>query len=155
MDRREFLVAAAAAAVATAGAEQTASMAAATAYPTGTDPIEELTLADISAAFADGRLTSLQLTQGYLSRIDKLDRHGPNLHSVIETNPRAFEIAEQLDAERKAKGPRGPLHGVPVLIKDNVETSDRLMSTAGSLALEGWYSPQDAPLIARLRTAGA
>jgi amidase len=155
MDRREFLVAAAVVGAATAGAEQTTSTVTATAHPSGIDPFEELTLADISAAFADGRLTSLQLTQSYLSRIDNLDRRGPNLHSVIETNPRALEIAEQLDAERKAKGSRGPLHGVPVLIKDNVETSDRMMSTAGSLALEGWYSPQDAPLIARLRTAGA
>jgi amidase len=74
---------------------------------------------------------------------------------VIETNPRALEIAEKLDAERKAKGSRGALHGVPVLIKDNVETSDHMMSTAGSLALEGWYAPQDAPLVERLRTAGA
>src|SRR5580692_434418 len=102
MDRREFLVAAA---TATAAASM---VGVAHASPTP-DPMEELTLADIGAAFAEGRLTSLQLTQGYLARIDKLDRHGPNLRSVIETNPQALEIAAQLDAERKAKGSRGPL----------------------------------------------
>ena len=153
MDRREFLMAAAVAA--TAGAEQTTPTSSAAPEHSSPDPVEELTLTDIAASFADGRLTSLQLTQNYLARIDKLDRRGPNLHSIIETNPRALEIAGALDAERRSKGPRGPLHGVPVLIKDNVETSDRMMSTAGSLALEGWYAPHDAPLVARLRAAGA
>jgi amidase len=119
------------------------------------DPLEELSLADIGAAFADGRLTSQQLTQSYLARIERLDRHGPNLRAVIETNPRALEIAAGLDAERKSRGSRGPLHGVPILIKDNVETSDHMMSTAGSLALQGWYAPKDAPLVERLRAAGA
>jgi amidase len=155
MDRREFLVAATAAA--TAGAEQTtptpaSSTPSAHASP---DAVEELSLADIAAAFADGRMTSQQLTQSYLARIDKFDRRGPSLRSVIETNPRALEIASALDAERKSRGVRGPLHGVPVLIKDNVETSDHMMSTAGSLALAGWYAPKDAPLVERLRAAGA
>ena len=150
MDRREFLVAATVAA--TAAAEP--AFAAATEHP-ASDPVEELTLADIAASFADGRLTSLQLTQNYLARIDKLDRRGPSLRSIIETNPRALEIAGALDAERKSKGPRGPLHGVPLLIKDTVETSDHMMTTAGSLALEGWYAPNDAPLVERLRAAGA
>jgi amidase len=155
MDRRDFLIAAAAAAASSAGAQQTSATSSATAHPAAAHPIEELTLADIGAAFADGSLTSLQLTQSYLARIDMLDRHGPNLRSVIETNPRALEIAEKLDVERKAKGARSALHGVPVLIKDNIETSDTMMSTAGSLALEGWYAPQDAPLVERLRAAGA
>jgi amidase len=153
MDRREFLAAAAAAA--TAGAAQispTSSNSTAHAPP---DAVEELSLTDLGAAFADERMSSQQLTQSYLARIDKLDRRGPSLGSVIETNPRALEIAAALDAERKAHGPRGPLHGVPVLIKDNVETSDRMMSTAGSLALRGWFAPQDAPLVERLRAAGA
>ena len=151
MDRREFLVAAAVAA--TAGAEASPPVASAThARP---DAVEELSLADIAAAFAEGRMTSQQLTQGYLARIDKLDRSGPGLGSVIEVNPRALEIASALDAERKTRGARGPLHGVPVLIKDNVETSDHMMSTAGSLALAGWYAPKDAPLVERLRAAGA
>jgi amidase len=152
MDRREFLVAAAAATTAGAGQISPSSTSAANALP---DAVEELSLADIAAAFADGRMTSLQLTQSYLARIDKLDRRGPSLGSVIETNPRALEIASALDAERKTRGPRGPLHGVPVLIKDNVETADHMMSSAGSLALKGWYAPKDAPLVERLRAAGA
>ena len=154
MDRREFLLAAAAAATATAGAEQTTPTSSATAH-VSPESLEELSLADIAAAFADGRMTSRQLTQGYLARIDRLDRRGPNLGSVIEANPRALDIAAALDAERKTRGARGPLHGVPVLIKDNIETSDHMMSTAGSLALAGWYAPKDAPLVERLRAAGA
>jgi amidase len=117
--------------------------------------IDELTLSDIAAAFADGRLTSRALTKSYLDRIEATNLKGPELRAVLETNPRALEIAASLDAERMSKGPRGPLHGVPVLIKDNVETSDHVMTTAGSLALEGWYAPKDAPLVERLRTAGA
>jgi amidase len=148
MDRREFLAAAAVAATATA-ADNSSSP------DRQPEPIEELTLADIAKGFADGRLTSLQLTKDYLARIERIDRRGPNLRAVIETNPAALDIASGLDAERKSRGPRGPLHGVPVLIKDNVETSDHMMSTAGSLALQGWYAPKDAPLVERLRAAGA
>jgi amidase len=156
MDRREFLVAATtAAAAATAGAEQTTPTSSTSASHALPDAVEELSLASIAAAFADGSMTSQQLTQSYLARIDKLDRRGPSLGSVIETNPRALEIAAALDAERKTRGVRGPLHGVPVLIKDNVETSDHMMSTAGSRALAGWYAPKDAPLVERLRAAGA
>jgi amidase len=153
MDRREFLVAAAGAA--TAGAEQTTPTSSTSTSHALPDALEELTLADIASACAAGRMTSQQLTQGYLARIDKLDRRGPSLGAVIETNPRALEIAAALDAERKTRGARGPLHGVPVLIKDNVETADRMMSTAGSLALAGWFAPKDAPLVERLRAAGA
>jgi amidase len=153
MDRREFLVASAAAA--TAGAAQISPTPSTSTAPASPNTVVELSLTDLAAAFADGRLSSQQLTQSYLARIDKLDRRGPNLGSVIETNPRALEIAAALDAERKAHGARGPLHGVPVLIKDNVETSDHMMSTAGSLALRGWFAPQDAPLVERLRAAGA
>jgi amidase len=152
MDRREFLVAATVAA--TAGAAQTPSTSSPPAH-SAPESIEELSLADIAAAFADGRLTSQQLTKDYLARIERLDRHGPNLRAVIETNPRALDLAAGLDAERKSRGSRGPLHGVPILIKDNVETSDHMMSTAGSLAMEGWYAPKDAPLVERLRGAGA
>jgi amidase len=120
-----------------------------------TAPLEELTLADIAKAFADGRLTSQRLTKLYLDRIETMNHAGPALAAVLETNPTALSIAAELDRERLAKGPRGPLHGVPVLIKDNIETADRMMTTAGSLALEGWYAPQDAPLVAKLRAAGA
>jgi amidase len=145
MDRRDFILATAVAAMA----------APEIALAKAPAPIEELTLADIAAAFADGRLTSRRLTQAYLDRIDSLDRRGPALRAVLETNPQALDSADQLDRERRAHGPRGPLHGVPVLIKDNVETAGHMMTTAGSLALDGWYAPKDAPLVARLRAAGA
>src|SRR5579862_6369978 len=142
MDRREFLAAAAIAATARAAEPAPASPASPRGAPPGT--LAELSLADIAAAFADGHMTSQQLTQSYLTRIDELDRRGPSLRSVIETNPRALDIAAALDTERKTQGARGPLHGVPVLIKDNVETADHMMSTAGSTALTGWYAPHDA-----------
>ena len=90
-----------------------------------------------------------------LGRIAALDRRGPCLRTVIETNPHAMETAASLDREREKQGPRGPLHGMPILIKDNIETSDATMTTAGSLALEGYYPQEDAPLVARLRAAGA
>jgi amidase len=94
--------------------------------------------------------------QHYLDRIDRLDRRGPQLRAVIEINPDALATAEALDAEAKAKRPRGPLHGVPILIKDNIDTADRMKTTAGSLALAGAPTPkQDAPLVNRLRAAGA
>jgi len=117
--------------------------------------VEELSISTIGEAFANGSLTSQRLTQLYLNRIEALNRRGPNLRAVLETNPEALKVAFALDAERKQRGPRGPLHGIPILIKDNIETADHLMTTAGSLALEGWYAPQDAPLIAKLRAAGA
>ena len=146
MDRRDFLLATAVAALA-APEISVSGIASVT--------VEELTLTDISAAYANGHLTSRQLTQLYLERISALDRRGPNLRAVLETNPHALDIAAELDRERQTRGPRGPLHGVPILIKDNVETADHMMTTAGSLALEGWYAPKDAPLVARLRAAGA
>jgi amidase len=146
MDRRDFLLAAAVAAVVSPDSAMSAKA------PPGA---AELTLRDIALALGDGRLTSQRLTQTYLDRIDSLDRRGPSLGAVLETNPRALDIAAELDRERRDRGPRGSLHGVPILIKDNVETADRMMTTAGSLALEGWYSPTDAPLVARLRAAGA
>jgi amidase len=144
MDRRKFLFTTTVAALAASQIAVAKAVA-----------VEELTLGEIAAAFADGRLTSRGLTQIYLDRIAALDHHGPRLSAVLETNPRALDIAADLDRERQSRGPRGPLHGVPVLIKDNVETADRMMTTAGSMALDGWYAPQDAPLVARLRAAGA
>ncbi len=155
MDRRDFCFS-----TALASLTATASAKGATqpSQPPGTHVpagIEELTLTDMAQAFTAGRLTSRRLTQLYLDRIDALNRRGPALGAVLETNPQALDIAAALDEERRSHGSRGPLHGVPVLIKDNVETADRMMTTAGSLALEGWYAPQDAPLVARLRKAGA
>jgi len=148
MNRRDFLLATSVAALAVPIGARRARAKTPVA-------IEELTLSDIAAAYAGGRLTSRQLTQQYLDRIEALDRRGPALRAVLETNPHALDIAAALDAERRSSGPRGPLHGIPVLIKDNVETADRMMTTAGSLALEGWYAPADAPLVGRLRAAGA
>jgi len=132
--------------------DRTAAAAAAADAASGTRPPG---IAELAAAIAAGRKTSLQLTRHYLDRIAALDRHGPELRSCLETNPAALEIAAALDQERLTKGPRGPLHGIPILIKDNIETQDRMMTTAGSLGLEGWYAPTDAPLVARLRAAGA
>jgi amidase len=117
--------------------------------------LEEATVADLQAAMASGRLTSKAITEKYLQRIEALNRRGPDLRHIIETNPEAQKIAEQLDEERRAKGVRGPLHGVPVLVKDNIDTADRMTTTAGSLALEGHVAAQDAFLVARLRSAGA
>jgi amidase len=117
--------------------------------------LEEKTVAELQEAMASGRLTSKAITEKYLERIDAIDRRGPTLRHVIETNPDALKIAGELDAERKSKGPRGPLHGVPVLVKDNIDTADRMTTTAGSLALEGHIAAKDAFLVARLRAAGA
>jgi amidase len=114
-----------------------------------------LGVAELGAALAAGHETSVQLTRRYLDSIAALDRNGPELRSCLETNPAALEIAAALDHERLTQGSRGPLHGVPILIKDNIETRDHMMTTAGSLSLEGWYAPTDAPLVARLRAAGA
>ena len=151
-NRRELLLAAAVPIAAAAMAPTAGAVAGAKPAPTAASP---LGLAEIAAAMAEGRLTSHRLTETYLERIDALNRLGPALRAVIEVNPQARDIASSLDRERAARGARGPLHGVPILIKDNVETSDRMMTTAGSWALDGWYAPEDAPLIARLRAAGA
>jgi amidase len=117
--------------------------------------LEEATIADLQQKMTAGRETSHSLVQKYLARIDAIDRRGPALHSVIEVNPDALAIADALDAERKSKGPRGPLHGIPLLIKDNIATADKMQTTAGSLALVGSKPPSDAFLVTRLRNAGA
>jgi len=117
--------------------------------------LEEATIADLQQRMQSGRETSRSLVDKYLARIESIDRNGPALHSVIEINPDARVIADALDAERKTKGPRGPLHGIPILIKDNIATADRMMTTAGSLALEGATPPADAFLVSQLRAAGA
>jgi amidase len=118
------------------------------------DAAGEQSVADLQAAMTAGRLTSKALTESYLARIASIDQKGPTLRSVIEVNPEAVAIAEQLDRERKDKGPRGPLHGIPVLIKDNIDTADKMATTAGSLALVGSKPPSDAFLVKQLRKAG-
>ena len=117
--------------------------------------VVELSVAQMQAAMTRGRTTSKALVAAYLARIKVVDKAGPKLNSVIEVNPDALRIAAEMDAERKAKGPRGPLHGVPVLIKDNIATADRMQTTAGSLALVGVKPPRDSAVAAKLREAGA
>ena len=151
MKRRDFLRAGAAGAA-------IVRVAPALAPPsTGTRavPIEEAPIAALQAAMADGALSARELTGWYLDRIAAMDRQGPALHAVIETNPDAIAIAELLDRERSEGRTRGPLHGIPILLKDNVDTADRMTTTAGSLALEGSVAPRDAFIAERLRAAGA
>jgi len=123
--------------------------------PAAPSELEEATIAELQAGMASGKYTSRAITAVYLQRIEALDKKGPGLRSVLETNPDALAQAAAFDAERKAKGPRGPLHGIPILVKDNVATRDRMQSTAGSLALVGVSPPRDAFLVERLRAAGA
>ena len=113
----------------------------------------ELTVQDIQKAYASGELSCLELTLRYLERIAAIDSE--KLHSVLEVNPDAIDIAESLDREYAQKGPRGPLHGIPVLIKDNIDTHDKMHTTAGSLALQNNIAPRDAHIVKRLREAGA
>jgi amidase len=117
--------------------------------------LDEIAIAQLRTGIASGRFTALSLVKRYLTRIEQIDRHGPRLNSVIELNPDALEIAKALDDGYKARGPRGPLHGVPILIKDNLDTHDRMHTTAGSLALAESVPPRDAFVVQKLRDAGA
>ncbi len=114
--------------------------------------LEEATFEELGEAMSSGQRTAREIVELYLRRIEEVD---PRLHSVIETNPQALEIAEALDRERKEQGPRGPLHGIPILLKDNIATADNTETTAGSKALEGAKPPQDSFVARRLREAGA
>lgn len=142
---------------------QTSAQAAAFAWLTPTTrtraktelPLEEATIKQLQDAQSSGAETAQTLVEAYLKRIDELDKRGPAINSVIELNPDALDLARQLDAERKAGRVRGPLHGIPVLIKDNIDTHDRMTTTAGSLALEGSIAPRDAFIVEQLRKAGA
>jgi len=117
--------------------------------------LNETTVDELQQKMSRGELSSRKLTQKYLDRIKAIDKNGPALNAVIEVNPDALAIAEQMDAERRAGKVRGPLHGIPVLIKDNIDTGDKMMTTAGALALEGNRASRDAFIVARLREAGA
>ena len=117
--------------------------------------LEETTIATLQEGMTTGEWTARSITEAYLDRIEQLDLQGPELRAVIENNPDALAIADELDRERLARGPRGPLHGVPVVLKDNIGTADRMTTTAGSLALSGWVPPEDSGVAARLRSAGA
>jgi amidase len=117
--------------------------------------LEELTIADLQERMKSGKLSARAIAERYLARIEAMDKKGPAVNSVIEVNPDALKIADALDEERKTKGARGLLHGIPVLIKDNVDTADKMATTAGSLALVGAKPAKDAFLVERLRKAGA
>src|SRR5882724_13168529 len=152
LSRRSFLQYGAAAATGTVMVRSVGAQHAAPP-PEHTDfELEEATVAQLQDSMRSGARTSRSICVAYLARIAQLD---PQLHSVLETNPDALAIADRLDAERKAGRVRGPMHGIPVLVKDNIATGDRMMTTAGSLALAGVTPPRDAPLVARLRAAGA
>ncbi len=158
IDRRELLHGGAAASIALAAgalAGHAVEAAAASAPAVASFELEEVTIAQLQELMRTGARTARSLAEAYVARIRALDTDGPALRSVIELNPDAFAIADALDVERANKGARGPLHGVPVLIKDNVATTDRMETTAGSLALVGAKPPRDAFIVARLRTAGA
>ena len=163
MDRRGFLVgtltmgAGAASTVSCRPASRTGAPTPAE-QPVADFELDEVTVRGLQAAMEEGRLTARGITELYLARMEAIDEDGsgrPGLHSIIEVNPEALGIADALDKERKESGPRGPLHGIPVLLKDNVGTSDRMTTTAGSLALEGSIPEGDSFVAERLRAAGA
>ena len=117
--------------------------------------LDEITISDLQDGMKSGKFTARSLVEKYQARIADIDKQGPSINSIIQLNPDALAIADALDQERKAKGERGNLHGIPVLIKDNIDTADNLMTTAGSLALVGSKPPKDSFVAKKLRTAGA
>ncbi len=164
MKRRHFLHHGTQAAVAAtllplaAGATAVSEAAAPAAAPEATaadSDLAEASIADLQARLQSGQSTSRTLCQGYLDRTAKVDKAGPKLNAIIELNPDALKIADALDKERKAGKLRGPLHGIPILLKDNIDTGDQLQTTAGALALAGHRAAQDATVVQRLRAAGA
>lgn len=112
---------------------------------------EEMTIYDIQKAFEQGELTAKELIMYYLHRIARYDQDGPKINSILEINPEALFIAEALDEERKTRGSRGPLHGIPIVLKDNIETKDYMHTSAGTLALENYVAQEDAFLVKKLR----
>ena len=135
LDRRQFvrnsLAAGAGATLASSFAQKQSANA---ARPKAFE-LDEMSISQLQEGMKSGHFTARSLAENYLSRIDEIDKRGPRVNSVIEVNPDALGIVDALDKERKAKGARGPMHGIPVLIKDNIDTGDRMMTTAGSLAL--------------------
>ncbi len=117
--------------------------------------LEEISIAELQNGMTAGKYTARGIVEKYLARVEALDKHGPAVNSVIEVNPDVLALAEASDTERKQKGARGPLHGIPVLIKDNIDTADKMMTTAGSLALVGSKVPKDSMVAQKLREAGA
>ncbi len=157
LSRRKFLGSAAAMGAASLAMPALALPRSAQSSATDVKPFEldEVTVADLQDGMKSGKFTSHSIAQKYLDRIAEIDKQGPAINAIIELNPDALSIADALDAERKAKGPRGPMHGIPVLIKDNIGTADRMMTTAGSLALSGFTPTKDSGVARRLRESGA
>jgi amidase len=156
LDRKKLLQIGAAAAATPAVAGALAERARADGRPHGpAADLEEVSIAELQDAMERGRLSARELVRGYLARIRALDKRGPKLNSVIELNPDALEIARELDRQRKQGNVLGPLHGIPVLLKDNIDTGDKMQTTAGSLGLVGAPASQDSTVAAKLRAAGA
>jgi len=146
IDRRHFVgLVAAGAAMALARPSEAAE----------TFELDEVTAGELQEGMRTGRFTARAIAEEYLRRIEAVDKHGPAINAVIELNPDALAIAEERDRERKSGPLRGPLHGIPVLIKDNIDTADRMHTSAGSLALAESIAPRDAAVVRRLRDAGA
>ena len=159
--RRSFLAAGVAGGVLAAGyrAEaQDGPSGKAISSPANSDPpfeLSELSIDDLQRGMESGKFTARSLVEKYLARIEAVDAGGPQLKSVIEVNPDALALADAADNERRAKQVRGPLHGIPVLVKDNIDTADKMATTAGSLALVGAKPPEDSFVVKQLRKAGA
>ncbi len=148
MDRRDLLR------LAAAGTALAANLRNANAQAMPSSEIAQAEVASLAALMQSGGQSAVSIAQMYFARMDAIDRAGPSINAIIERNPDALAIAERLDRERKEKGPRGPLHGIPVLLKDNIDTADRMRTSAGSLALADHAAARDAYLVERLRAAG-
>ena len=155
MNRRDFMRIGMIGAGTVGAANSGQAMAAVGSLRKGAFKIADASVAELQTAMQSGKVTSKALVKAYLARIKAIDKSGPAINSIIELNPDALAIADALDKERKAKGPRGPLHGIPVLIKDNIATADKMQTTAGSLALVGIKPQRDAFIVEKLRAAGA
>ena len=156
LTRRQLVAAGVASGLAAAARPLAAADApAARSAPDPPFALAEATIADLQDGMKSGKWTARSIAEAYLARIDGIDAAGPVLRAVIEKNPEALAIADALDRERREKGPRGPLHGVPILVKDNVDSADRMATTAGSLALVGARPAKDAFVVRQLREAGA
>src|SRR5439155_2748766 len=159
MNRRKFVRTIGVGSVALATARVTSAKEVTTVSSSNVAPaafeLDEITIAELQSGMSAGKYTAHSLARQYLDRIADIDKQGPAINSVIELNPDALSIASDLDTERKAGHVRGPLHGIPVLIKDNIDTHDRMTTTAGSLALAGSVPLQDATIAKKLREAGA
>ena len=160
MDRRHFitrspLVGVVLSSLFTGSCNSGAQSSGRTSGTAGSFILDELSISQLQERLTRGSMSSRELVNLYLKRIAEIDQHGPALKSVIEVNPDAVSIATQLDAERKSGNYRGPLHGIPFLLKDNIDTGDKMMTTAGSLALSGHHARRDAPIVQQLRAAGA